>query len=148
MASVGVVLTRPKGWWRLWIVFTLVWIGWASVMAFDQAHWSDRLDAGAFEEFSRGEGASRFQCISSSIDAPARPTSQIEGPWESDPIVEADSGARPSPPVDTRRFAVSCLRWPPILAGSIAAVIAPLFLLLMALATVWGWRGFRPRVAN
>lgn len=162
-----------KGWWRLWVVFTIAWVGLQGAIFVSAAWWQETMDQAEFREFQRRD----LYCIDNTVrvvgvkggpwdrykladpldgDSPAVAADNAgdKPAWASAPLADGGRNAAPrsaswgnGPLVDGSTVDVSCWRIDTIAIGVVSAIGAPLILLLMGIAVIWVWRGFRPPAA-
>lgn len=115
------VVARRQGWWRLWVILTLMWVGYIGVVTFTQPNVSGYYQVANEVELRlalRQQG-----CVAATVDVDER-------------LSSADGG---------RNFGWRCVTWSNLLGGLIVAVLMPAFALLFGAAVRWVWRGFHAR---
>lgn len=158
MSTALQVLGRRRGWWRVWVLATVIWILFIAAVAIPASSWSDRINAATLRQFEAGPleggyGLQRVHCFDSTVEVAEVPPLQVNRYASSDERQATPASWREAPAVERdgpwTRFAqaqqmydVSCTRWAPAAWGFILAFGMPLLVLLLAAATRWVLRGF------
>ena len=133
-----------RGWWRLWFVLTLMWIAAVAIVVVSEWTTSFRLEQpvhlrrGAQAATTAGQVPS---CIPFTVRLAANQPDPGQIKWD-------DLTAEPPGPWLRYQqiVRVRCIPKAPVLGASLAALLPPILLLLLAMAGVWIWRGFgQPR---
>lgn len=134
---------NPRGWWRLWFVLTLMWVAAAAVAV--SSEWTSSFRVRQLVHLKRGaEIATAAGQVPSCIPFTMRFAADQPDPgrikW--DDLTPEPPGRWPR---DQQIVRVTCVPKASVRGASLATLLPPVVLLLLAMAGVWVWRGFGPR---